>query len=493
MSEQRPAPPALAVPNLADAIRIHAADQPDALALVAVGDGRRTLSWADLDESVTTAARALAEEGAVAGQRVLIEADQSLAAVCGWFGALRAGVMAVPINPGLTDEELVRVNRHSGAVFLVSDRERDLAGVRRVPFARLAHARGEVEVIPPQDGEAIAAIVYTSGTSGQPRGAMLSHRALVAHCEASWNHGITRPGAVVLECLPLFHVFGLNAVLGAALHAGSTVVLVEGLREDLPAIIRAERVTHVPLTPSALYRLTLAPDIAGAFESVQLVTSGAAPLPGALATHWLRLTGIPVQQGYGLTEAAPGVATTVGVEWQGPNHVGVPLPGVEIRIGDGSDPIEPGEVWIRGRNLFSGYWPDGAEGPDADGWFATGDIGYQTGADLFLIDRSREVIIVSGFNVYPAEIEEVLEEHPDVDSAAVVGQPDEQTGERVVAFVTGESVSSAGVLAYATSRLARYKRPSELLVIKVMPRSPSGKIRKTLLRDLLDRTDEDDL
>lgn len=493
MSERHPAPPALAVPNLADAIRIHAAEQPDATALVEVGETRRTLSWAELDARVTTAARALSEHGAVAGQRVLIEADHTLESVCAWFGALRAGVIAVPINPGLTDEELIRVHRHSGAVFVLSNGERELAGVRRVGLEALTRARSEIEVIPPQDGEAIAAIVYTSGTSGQPRGAMLSHRALVAHCESSWTHGIIRPGAMVLCCLPLFHVFGLNAVLGAALHAGSTVVLVEGLRDDLPAILRAERVTHLPLTPSALYRLTLAPDIEAACESIELVTSGAAPLPGALAMHWQRLTGIAVQQGYGLTEAGPGVATTVGAEWQGPNHVGVPLPGVDIRIGDGSDPIEPGEVWIRGNNLFSGYWPDGAEGPDAEGWFATGDIGYQAGDDLFLIDRSREVIIVSGFNVYPAEIEEVLEEHPDVDSAAVVGQPDEQTGERVVAFVTGDSVQSSAVLAFASSRLARYKRPSELLVIKAMPRSPSGKIRKTLLRDLFDRTDEDDL
>jgi long-chain acyl-CoA synthetase len=292
--------------------------------------------------------------------------------------------------------------------------------------------------------------------------------------------------------MPLFHVFGLNAVLGAGVFAGATLVLVEGIPDDLGEILRSEQITHLPLIPSVLYRLTLNPDLGDCCRSLQTVTSGAAPLPAALASHWLRLTGIPVHQGYGLTEAAPGVTNTLGTDWLGSNHVGHALPGVEIMIGDGSEPTEPGEVMIRGNNLFSGYWPDGAEGPGADGWFATGDVGYLIGDDLFLVDRVREVIIVSGFNVYPAEIEEVLEEHPDVAAAAVVGQPDEETGERVVAFVTGDSVQPSAVLAFASARLARYKMPTELLVIKAMPRTASGKIRKNILRDMLDRTDEDD-
>ncbi|MDO5499801.1 MAG: class I adenylate-forming enzyme family protein [Propionibacteriaceae bacterium] len=489
-----PTPPALVEPNLAAVIRAHAEERPSVEALVEVGEhGRRSLTWAEFDRAVTESASGLAGLGLATGDRVLIEAVHTIDGVTAWFGALRAGLVAVPVNPASTMEELRRIAAHCQAGVLLGDPFIDLAGVRTVPLPALRLRAGTEPAESPRDPEAIAAIIYTSGTSGSPKGAMLSHRGLIAHCTGAWRRGIARRDATVLCCLPLFHVFGLNAVLGASVFAGSTTVLTEGLTDDLAAILRSEKVTHLPLIPSVLYRLSLDPELVDACRSLDTVTSGAAPLPAALAAHWLKLTGRPVHQGYGLTEASPGVANTIGIDWQGSNHVGQALPGVEIRIGDGSQPSEPAEVWIRGRNLFSGYWPAGEGAPDADGWFATGDVGYLVGADLFLVDRVREVIIVSGFNVYPTEIEEVLEEHPDVESAAVVGQPDERTGERVVAFVTGDAVQASAVLAFAATRLARYKMPSELLVIRAMPRSASGKIRKNLLRDLLDRTDEEDL
>ncbi len=450
------------------------------------------MTWAEFDQAVTESASGLVELGLVAGQRVLIQAKPTLDAVATWFGALRAGIVAVPVNPGKTPNELRRVALHCGARVLVGDPETDLPGVRAVPLDELRSHAGSAPLASPQDPEAVGAIIYTSGTSGNPKGAMLSHRALIAHCVGAYRRGIARRDATVLCCLPLFHVFGLNAVLGAGVFVGATTVFVEGIPENLGEILRAEQITHLPLIPSVLYRLTLNEDLTDACRSLQTVTSGAAPLPAALAAHWLRLTGIPVHQGYGLTEAAPGVSNTIGTDWLGSNHVGRALPGVEIRIGDGSEPTEPGEVMIRGDNLFSGYWPDGTDGVSEDGWFATGDVGYLMGEDLFLVDRLREVIIVSGFNVYPAEIEDVLEQHPDVAAAAVVGQADENTGERVVAFVTGDAVQAAAVLTFASARLARYKLPSEILVIKAMPRSASGKIRKNILRDMLDRTDEDD-
>ena len=488
-----PAPPPLAGPDLAAVITLHAQQRPDTVALIETGKpGRRTLTWVDFDKAVTQAASGLQKLGLTPGERVVLEADLTLEAVTAWFGALRAGVVAVPVNPGSTQNELRHVALHSGARVLIGAAT-DLPGVQSVEGSDLQGLAGGEPVAGASDPEAVAAIIYTSGTSASPRGAMLSHRALVAHCVGATRRGIVRKDATVLCCLPLFHVFGLNAVLGASVFAGATVVLLDGITDDVDEVLQAERVTHLPLIPSVLYRLTLNPDLTRACQTLTTVTSGAAPLPAALAAHWLRLTGMPVHQGYGLTEASPGVASTVGIDWLGSNHVGRALPGVEIRIGDGSQPSEPGEVFIRGHNLFSGYWPDGAHGPDAEGWFATGDVGYVLGEDLFLVDRVREVIIVSGFNVYPTEIEEVLEQHVDVAAAAVVGQPDENTGERIVAFVTGESVQASAVLAFAATRLARYKLPSELFVIKAMPRTASGKIRKNLLRDLLDRTDEDDV
>lgn len=491
-TSSRPLQP-LEAPNLADAVRVHAEQRPSVTALIEYNGERRELSWAELHAAIDVAGRGLTALGAVAGQRVMFEAANTIDAVVTWFAALRTGVIAIPINPSAPTEEIRRIAAHSGAVLFVGDCDSELPGVHVLTASELPAHAGAMPIASPRDPEALAALIYTAGTSGEPKAVMLTHRALLAHCEGSWRHGIADPDAITLCCLPLSHVFGLNAVLGATVYAGATLVLAAGLSDELPEVLIHERVTHLPLTPSALYRLSLHPRIAEACATLEQVTSGAAPLPAVLAEQWRRLTGLDVHQGYGLTEAGPGVATTVGQTCRGSNHVGRALPGVEIRIGDGSQPTEPAEVWIRGRNLFWGYWPDGADGPDAEGWFATGDIGYLDDQDLFLVDRVREIIIVSGFNVYPTEVEQVLQEHPDVESAAVVGQADERTGERVVAFVTGDKVNVSAVLSHASSRLARYKMPVEIMVIKAMPRSATGKIRKTLLRDMLDMTDEEDL
>jgi long-chain acyl-CoA synthetase len=212
------------------------------------------------------------------------------------------------------------------------------------------------------------------------------------------------------------------------------------------------------------------------------VISGAAPLPEDLRAAFTERTGLRVEQGYGLTEAAPGVSATLGGPLLGPGHVGRALPGVEIKIGDGSDPTEPGEIAIRGQNLFSGYWPDGRDGPDSEGWFRTGDIGYLLDGELFLVDRSRELIIVNGFNVYPAEVEEAVAELDGVDSVAVLGHPDPRTGERVVAFVTGSGLTVDAIEAHCVSRLAKFKRPSMITLVDELPRGATGKVQKGQLR-----------
>jgi len=219
-------------------------------------------------------------------------------------------------------------------------------------------------------------------------------------------------------------------------------------------------------------------------DSVTTVVSGAAPLAIDLRDQFTARTGLRVDQGYGLTEAAPGVTATFDADVLGHGHVGRPLPGVEIRIGDGSEPNEPEEVWVRGANVFSGYWPDGRGGPDQDGWIATGDLGYLIDGELFLVDRSRELIIVNGFNVYPAEVEEAIAELPEVNSVAVVGRPHWRTGEQVVAFVTGPGLGVAAINEHCASRLAKFKRPSSIWVVDQLPRGITGKVRKGVLRGM---------
>jgi long-chain acyl-CoA synthetase len=214
--------------------------------------------------------------------------------------------------------------------------------------------------------------------------------------------------------------------------------------------------------------------------------SGAAPLPVDLREQFTARTGLRVDQGYGLTEAAPGVSATVGGELLGPGHVGRPLPGVEVKIGDGTEETEPGEIWIRGDNLFSGYWPDGRGGPGELGWFPTGDVGYLLDGELFLVDRARELIIVNGFNVYPAEVEEAIGELPGVASVAVVGRPFRRTGEQVVAFVTGAGLSVEAINEHCANRLAKFKRPSLVRLVEDLPRGITGKVKKGVLRQRLE-------
>ena len=220
-------------------------------------------------------------------------------------------------------------------------------------------------------------------------------------------------------------------------------------------------------------------------RSVTTVVSGAAPLAVDLREQFTGRTGLRVEQGYGLTEEAPGVSATLGGQLLGTGHVGRPLPGVEVRIGDGTEPTEPGEIWIRGDNLFSGYWPDGDGGPGELGWFPTGDIGYLLDGELFLVDRARELIIVNGFNVYPAEVEEVIAELSGVESVAVVGRPHRRTGEQVVAFVSGAGLSVEAINEHCADRLAKFKRPSQVQVVDELPRGVAGKVKKGVLRDML--------
>jgi long-chain acyl-CoA synthetase len=198
-----------------------------------------------------------------------------------------------------------------------------------------------------------------------------------------------------------------------------------------------------------------------------------------------------VWEGYGLTEASPVVSSTMVGRRPKAGSVGAPLPGVEIRLvdedGQTADEDDPGEVWIRGANLFSGYWPDGSGGPDADGWYATGDVAYlDEDGDLHLVDRRRDLILVSGFNVYPFEIETVISSHPDVAEVAVVGIPHEHTGEAVKAYVRplpGRTVSREQIAALCETRLARFKCPTVIEIVGSLPHSSTGKIARARLRE----------
>lgn len=494
--EEQVEPPLVAAigpTNLADLVAEHSRSRPDEIALVQPGDPRRTLTWAELETAVDALASGLAAAGLVAGHRVALCGANSIEFVTAYFAALRAGFVVVPLNPQATPDELARMLDDSGARVLFSDTGQEVAGVRVVPLTADGlvglTSPGTQPVTSPPDAEALAVLLYTAGTSGGQRAAMLTHRALLAHLQHVATLGVIGPGTRALAVLPMFHVFGLNAVLGSWVRGGSRLVIMAGLAGDLLAVVADEQVDNLPIAPTIIYRLLGDERLDTALESVTTVVSGAAPLPERVRSAFSARTGLRVEQGYGLTEASPGVSATLGGASLGHQHVGRALPGVEIRIGDGTDASEPAEIWIRGDNLFSGYWPDASDGPGPDGWFATGDIGYLEDGELFLVDRARELIVVNGFNVYPAEVELVVAELPGVDDVAVVGAPDDRTGEHAVVFVAGSGVTAEQVLEHCAERLARFKRPAAVVLLPELPRGATGKIQKGALRARLRRQD----
>ena len=473
--------------NLADLVRRQAQARPEAVALVHPRPVRRTMTWAELDHRVDAVAAGLSAHGLLAGHRIALCGPNSIEFVVAYFATLRAGYVAVPINPESTASELRRMVDDCGARVLFTAANQPLEGLHQIGLTsdgldQLSDPTAQ-PVSSPRDPEALAVLLYTAGSSGEPKAAMLTHRALLSHLHNVASLQVLDRDDVVLAVLPLFHVFGLNAVLGSWVMSGARLVVMNGF-DGFGEVLAAEKITNLPVVPPILARILDDERAVANLGSVTKVVSGAAPLSVDLREQFTARTGLRVEQGYGLTEAAPGVTATFGRNALGHGHVGRPLPGVEVRIGDGTEPTEPGEIWIRGPTMFSGYWPDGSGGPDADGWFATGDVGYMIDGELFLVDRSRELIIVNGFNVYPAEVEEAIAELPDVESVAVIGRPHWRTGEQVVAFVTGAGLGVAAIDEHCATRLAKFKRPSQVWIVEELPRGIAGKVRKGVLRGI---------
>ncbi|HZA04165.1 MAG TPA: class I adenylate-forming enzyme family protein [Propionibacteriaceae bacterium] len=478
---------AAAYANLTDLLTEQAVARPDAEAAVQALPERRSLTWAALDRQVGGVARGLNQRGLVAGHRVGLLGPNRLEFVVAYLAVLRAGLVAVPVDPDLEPPERNSMLRHCGvAAVLTAEGLADVEGpslpLTPAGLSDLAE-RGSDPVTSPRDPEALAALVYTAGTTGDPKAVMLSHRALLAQAEHTAALDIIGPGTTVLAALPFFGVFGLNAVLGGWLRSGARMVVMDGF-DGFFDVVHREEVTNLPTAPALLSRIGHDERATTHLTSVTTVVCGGAALPEEVREEFGARTRLRVDLGYGLTEAAGGVSTTVGGRLLGHGHVGRPLPGVEVRIG-GGDGDEPGEIEIRGANLFSGYWPDGSGGPGPDGWFATGDVGYLRDGELFLLDRAQELISVSGFHVYPVEVEEAILELPEVESVAVLGRRDSGTGSQVVAFVTGSSLTPETVAAHCAERLAKFKRPAVVVVVDALPRGATGQVQKGRLRGTL--------
>ncbi len=492
--------------NLADVVDESAREWPAAVAII---DGDRKMTYAGLDDRISSFAAGLLGCGVKPGDRVALMLGNRLEFVVAFYATLRAGAVSVPMNPLAPVAETRRQLEQVGARLLISDHEAaaQLAQSDETPCAVIAIGSrrwDSIENSPlaegpadPLDPESPAVLLFTSGTEGMPQPAVLSHRALLANLQALQElpePGRMEPGDVTLAVLPLFHVYSLTTVLSLGLAAGATVVLCERFSApDSLSLIQRHRVSVLAAAPPMYVAWSAEPELRQALASVRLLMSGAAPLPADLFDQFATINGRPIWEGYGLTECSPVVATALVAGKPVPGSVGKPLPNVDVQIvAEGAEPGltseepgQPGQIWVRGPSLFSGYWPDGIGGPNEEGWFQTGDIGYlDDDGYLFVLARRTDLILVSGFNVYPREVEQVLSEMPGLADCAVIGVDHPLTGQAVKALLViepGQSVPTEAVLTWCEKRLARYKCPTIVEVVAELPRLTGGKLARNKL------------
>ncbi|HEX8099910.1 MAG TPA: long-chain fatty acid--CoA ligase, partial [Actinomycetota bacterium] len=501
--------------NASDLLRQAAEKFGDKPALIFRG---ASISFADLDERVDRAAAALFRLGIHRGDRVALLAGNVPEFVYALYGTMRAGAVACPLNVMLTPEEMGYILADAGARLAITDL-RSLPGLLSVRD-RLG-ALGTVVVIggPPAPtgtvsleealrGDAtpprvetkdsdLAVIAYTAGTTADPKGAMLTHGNLLSNLDQMSAVPALAEASddVGLLALPLFHIYALNVVLGITMKTGATAVLVERFDPgETLELVKRHRVTVLFGAPP-MFQAWLA--LAGEgvevdLSTVRLAVSGAAPLPSAVLNAFRDRFGVTIWEGYGLTEAAPAVTTNALGPEAKPGSIGLPLPGLEVRLVDeqGEDVEEgdPGEVLVRGPNVFAGYWqrPEETANVIEGDWLKTGDVAVRDDDGyLYLVDRKKDLIIVSGFNVFPKEVEEAIAKHPKVAEAAVVGIPDERTGEAVGAWVVpkpGQSLTEDEIREFLNGYLARFKWPKQLRIVESLPHHVTGKVLRRTLR-----------
>ena len=500
--------------NLADLLKDTADRSPDKPALIFHD---RPNSFTQLDERVDMTAAALAGFGVTKGDRVALLMGNVPEFATTLYGALRAGAVACPLNVMLTPEEIGYILADAGAnvavtelqsltaLLSVRDRLADLRTIlvvggppapsRTISLEEALRSAGQPPGVA-TDASDVAVIAYTAGTTAAPKGAMLTHGGLLANLDQiSQVPDLAETDEdVAFLALPLFHIYALNVILGMTMKTGATAVLVERFDpQDSLALIKRHGVTVLFGAPPMFSAWLSLPDVEpDTFSSVRLAVSGASPLPANVFEAFRDLFGVTIWEGYGLTECGPAVTTNAMGEVAKAGSIGLPLPGNELRLvdedGDEAEEDDPGEIWVKGPNVFAGYWhrPEATAEVMEGEWLKTGDVAYRDeDGYLHLVDRKKDLIIVSGFNVYPTEVEEAIEHHPKVAEAAVVGIPDERTGEAVQAWVVpaeGQSLTPEEILDFLHGYLARFKQPHDIRVVDELPHHVTGKVLRRVLR-----------
>ena len=450
---------------------------------VVLRSGDRSVTRDELRREAESVAGGLQGCGVKAGDRVAIYAANSLEWVIAYLGAQRAGACAVMMNPDYHSREAEHILRDSEPSLVIADAPRaaiaQKIGAQVCPLENLP--RGDVPPMPDLTPESPAAILYTSGTTGRPKGAVIDHGNFLAQGRGALEVWHWTSNDVLVHALPLFHLHGLGMGLHGTLLSGGSAVLITFTPQDVVHELTSGG-TMLFGVPSMYQRLCDWLDEHPAdLSHVRVFVSGSAPLPPALFERCARLLGQQPVERYGITEGGIVVTNPYDGPRQ-PGRVGYPFPGVEVRLG------EQAEVQLKGGQVFTGYWRNPIatqESFTSDGFFKTGDVG-EVGDDgsLAIRGRIKELIITGGFNVYPREVELVLEEHPSVHEVAVAGVPSEKWGEEVTAFVVPSGSAplvEKELIAFAHDRLAAYKCPKRVVTVKELPRNAMGKVQRSLL------------
>lgn len=475
---------------------------PNAIAID--GEAAR-LSYAELWGETARWARAVDALGVKPGDRIAVQVEKSLANLLLYLGVLRAGAIFLPLNPAYTASELAYFVADAAPALVVCDPHRlaeikAIAGAGKVETLDAAGKGTLSDLVLRQEGgfepvrrapEDLAAICYTSGTTGRSKGATLSHRALASNAAILKDLWRFTAEDVLIHALPIYHVHGLFVATHVSLLAGASMILMPKF-DPARALAAMSRATVLMGVPTFYTRLLAQPGLTPETTApIRLFVSGSAPLPSAVHQQWQARTGAAILERYGMTETGMNTSNP----YDGPRlagSVGQALPGVDLRIvdeGDGS--VERsgavGQVQVRGPNLFSGYWRNAAKTAEAftaDGWFRTGDLGQlDEEGRLWLAGRSSDLVISGGLNIYPAEVEAAIDDVPGVRESAVIGAPHADLGEALVAVVVAEgAISEIDILESLRDRLARFKQPRRVVFADALPRNSMGKVVKAELR-----------
>ena len=496
--------------NLGSLLDRAAADHPDHPA-IRLDD--LVLTYAQLREAAGRMSALLAAHGVQPGDRVGIMLPNVPAFPISFYGALAAGAVVVPMNPLLKSREVAYYLGDSGARVVLAwhaaageaAKGAADAGAQAIAVQTpdLADLLADYEPVwsdpgwsdPGRDGDDDAVILYTSGTTGQPKGAELTHAGLVRNAELTARTLLKNgPDDVMMGCLPLFHVFGLTCGLNATVAAANTLTLLPRFDPAKAlAIIGRDAVTIFEGVPTMYAAILHLPDADPAMAAtLRVCISGGASLPVEVLRGFEEKFGCMILEGYGLSETSPVASFNLPDIERKPGSIGVPIEGVQMRVvGDDGQPVpagEIGEIAIRGHNVMKGYWnkPEATAEAITDGWFRTGDMAkVDSDGYYYIVDRKKDLIIRGGYNVYPREIEEVLHEHPAVAEVAVIGIPHPELGEEVAAAVALKPDATATpeeLRAFARDKMAAYKYPRQIWLVDTLPKGPTGKILRREVR-----------